>query len=426
MIKLKKKSVKIIVGAVFLCLGILLLAPVFSNFASMFLKGYGFKWAVGDFFLVLFGGMFTLFGSAILFLQLKKHGGFWLMFIIAILAVSSIAGIYAYNQVTKALTMNETEKEIVISPKDAINIEIPLGATSEEIGEILKDNGIINNVGLFKLLSKFNGYNGAYKAGTHVVAKNLDYNSIMRILAGKPESIRVTIPEGMTIKQITDILKKKNLVDVNSFLDAVKKKNLSYNFIKEIPTESNGIEGYLFPDTYEFSLKTGNEGIIKAMLDNFNRKLTPEHLKRVKEVGMTLHEVITLASIIERESGNSKDRKMISAIFQKRLKSQTKYLQKLQSCATVQYILLNETGEVKQKITIADTEIDNPYNTYKYAKLPPGPICSPGIDSINAVLYPAENEEGYLYFLAIGDGKSVFSKTYDEQLQQKKKYNVGY
>jgi UPF0755 protein len=423
---LKKKSVKIIVGLVLFCFGIVLLAPVFSNFTNMFLKGYGFKWGIGDFFLVVTGGFLIFMGFVILFLQLKRHGGFWLMVIIAIIIISIGTGVYTYTQVVTNLGYVDKQIDINIDPKKAINIEIPLGTSSEKISKILQENGVIGNPGLFKLLSKFNGFDGRYKAGTHILSKELDYISIMRVLASKPESIKVTIPEGKTIKQISKILQSKNLINVDEFSDAIKKKSFNYSFIKDIPSDSNGLEGYLFPDTYEFSLKTGYVEIINTMLDNFDKKLKPEYLKRAKEIGMTLHEVITLASIIERESGNSEDRKMISAIFHKRLNAKTKYLQKLQSCATIQYILLNETDEVKQKITISDTEIDNPYNTYKYSKLPPGPICSPGIDSIIAVLYPAENLEGNWYFLAIGDGKTVFSKTYNEQLKQKKKYGVGY
>jgi UPF0755 protein len=160
------------------------------------------------------------------------------------------------------------------------------------------------------------------------------------------------------------------------------------------------------------------------MLENFNNKLTKEHYKRAKELGMSMEQIITLASIIEREVSSSADRRLVSAVFHKRLKDRDPNIKKLQSCATLQYIFLNQEGKVHQLITLADTNVDNAYNTYINPGLPPGPICSPGMDAINAALYPDDDTE-YMFFLSTGDGTTKFSKTYAEHLKAMKQYGLA-
>ena len=185
-----------------------------------------------------------------------------------------------------------------------------------------------------------------------------------------------------------------------------------YDFISQIPDREKKLEGYLFPDTYEIYKETSAEAIVDKLLSRFNNIFTKEYKNRAKELNMTIDQVVTLASIIEREAKLDSERKTISAVFHNRLKK--KML--LQSCATVQYIL----KEQKEELTYKDLEIESPYNTYKHIGLPPGPIASPGLKAIEAALYP-ENTD-YLYFFTKDDSSHVFSRTYNEHISAQNKF----
>jgi UPF0755 protein len=218
---------------------------------------------------------------------------------------------------------------------------------------------------------------------------------------------------------------KKDLATADKFNSAMKYGKYNYDFVKSIKNVNNRefkLEGYLFPDTYEFAMNADEKTIVNVMLENFNNKLTKEQYKRAKELGMSMDEIITLASIIEREANNTKDRRLVSAVFHRRLKSRD--LNSLESCATIQYIFLNKEGKVHQKLTYADTRIDDPYNTYIHPGLPPGPICSPGMDSINAALYPDEDTD-YMFFIAGPGGTTKFSKTYAEHKKAMREYGLA-
>jgi len=214
------------------------------------------------------------------------------------------------------------------------------------------------------------------------------------------------------------LLERNKLINKNKFAKIANETKFEFEFLNNVPNTLHlKLEGYLFPDTYNFDLASGEEGILKIMLSNFNRKFKPEYYTRAKKLGMTVHQVITLASIIEREAKLAEERSIISGVFHNRLKKKMK----LESCATIQYILFMEKGIIKETLTEEDLKIDNIYNTYKYSGLPPGPICNPGEDSIKAALYP-DDENEYLYFVAKGDGSHVFSKTLKEHNEAKKKY----
>ena len=197
-----------------------------------------------------------------------------------------------------------------------------------------------------------------------------------------------------------------------------------YAFWKYLPAGQQKLEGFLFPDTYDFGVKATDRQVINRMLARFDEVFKPEYYTQAEKLGMTPYEIVILASIIEKESAHSDERKIISSVFYNRLNSTDASLKKLQSCATIQYILLEKTGAVKLKITDEDTSIPSTYNTYIHAGLPPKPICSPSEDSILAALYP-ENTD-YLYFVAKGDeeGRNEFSKTYQEHLAARQRYGV--
>ena len=320
--------------------------------------------------------------------------------------IIAIAAVYT-------MYMGKESKPVEPGSKNYVTVTIPTGTGTAGIANILDENKIIDNTGVFKLLSKSKGYDGKFKAGQYSLSPGMSMEEIMKILvAGKAETVRFTIPEGYDIKRTTEKLSKEGLINAETFAKEIETGQFEYEFLKDAPAGPNRLEGFLFPETYEIFANANEHDIIDKMLYQFNKEFTKEYYARAEELGMSVRDVITLASIIEREARIPEDRPVIASVFYNRLKINMP----LQSCATVQYIL----GEQKPVLSIKDTQIESPYNTYLHAGLPPGPIASPGADSIKAALYPAETD--YLYFLAKGDGSTVFSSNYDQFLKDKAKY----
>jgi UPF0755 protein len=329
------------------------------------------------------------------------------------------------------MTENETIPEI--AAEDRIAVQIPMGSSTTQIAGILKESGVITNELKFKLYSNINGYDGLYKSGTHLVSNKLEYDEIMRILISNPTGIKITIPEGYSYSQIIDKLAKEKLIDKNKFIEVSNNEKFEYKFINNIAKRDNRYEGYLFPDTYEFDIKAGEKEIINRMLRNFEAKLPSNFSELAKARGRSMDEIITIASIIEREAKDKEERRLISGVFYNRLSGKYSGLKKLESCATIQYVYLNRMTDVAADIKTrimkgivldADKKLEDKYNTYKYEGLPPGPICSPGKDSILAALSPEKTD--YLYFIANGEGKNDFSKTLAEHQAKMKKYGLVY
>jgi len=350
--------------------------------------------------------------------QSLKHFFIYLLFFTLLFTVTFTI---SYNKFLKTESVAEEDLEVNVDPQKGVEITIERGSSTSDIANVLKENNIIKWPSIFKLQSKINGYDGTFMSGKHVVSKDLTYDQLMRVLSSNPISTNVTIPENYYLGQLIDKLSENNLIDKESFLKSMNKEEFDYKFIEQIPERENRLEGYLFPDTYFFDpLSTDREIIIK-FLDNFDTKFKLDYYSRAEELNMTVDQIITLASIIEKEATLSEEKPIISSVFHNRLKSKDPSLKKLQTDATIQYILYKRYGKTKDSLTENDTKIDNPYNTYVYEGLPPGPICNPGLESIEAALYPDE-ESKYYYFVARGDGSHYFSKTLSEHEAAKKKY----
>ncbi len=327
-------------------------------------------------------------------------------------AVIIVLLILMSNWMTKAFIEHEV-KAVDSADDTTIAITIDQGTGTAEIAARLKSENLITNTFLFKLKSKLSGLDGKYRAGIHLLSKNMSMDEIMEgLLRGRDNTIRFTIPEGYDIRRTAHALNSINLVDKDTFFEEVSTGHFDHWFLKTAPKGEARLEGYLFPETYEIFTGATEHEIIQKMLNQFEKVFTKEDEKRALEHGFNINEIITLASIVEREAVVPEDRPVIAGVFCNRLKLGMP----LQSCATVQYIL----GEQKPVLSTADTRIDSPYNTYLITGLPPSPICSPGKDSIKAALSPEKND--YLYFLAKGDGSHVFSRTYEEHLKMKAKY----
>lgn len=324
---------------------------------------------------------------------------------ILIIAIAAFGMFSYYNSNLKALSKDGKEKEI----------SIPKGTSTKGIAQLLEKQGIIKNSDVFYLYGKLSEKAQKIQAGNYLLSSSMSVPEIMDKLASgkaKIDTVRFTIPEGFELREIADKLSEQGIVDKDKFYKAVNDtSSYKYDFIKDIPNRENKLEGYLFPDTYEIYKGATETEIVDKMLGRFNEVFNEKYRQRAKELNMSMDQVVILASVIEREAKLDSERKTISAVFQNRLKIGMN----LQSCATVQYIL----KERKPVLSYKDTEINSPYNTYKYAGLPKGPIASPGAKSIEAALYP--DNVDYLYFFAKADGSSVFSRTYQEHLNAQNK-----
>ena len=285
---------------------------------------------------------------------------------------------------------------------------VEAGSGTAQIAESLYEADMIQHPFWFRVFSKLGGHDGTYQHGEYRLSQQGGYAYYYRVLKHAPvtEEVKVTIPEGFELWQIVNRLEEAGLINRERFYDLVENGDFDYDFVKHLPKRENRLEGYLFPDTYLFSPDEGEASIINKMLARFDEVYTEEYRNRAKELSMTDDEIITLASVIEREALGDVDRKLVAGVFHNRLHSSS--FPYLQSCATVQYIL----KERKAVLSVADTQIESPYNTYINPGLPVGPIASPGQEAIEAALYPEETD--YLFFVLDSTGQHRFAKTYDE------------
>jgi len=255
-----------------------------------------------------------------------------------------------------------------------------------QIAENLEKESLIKNRFFFDFYVLLKGGQDKLRAGEYFLSSSMNITEIARkIISGEIAKMMVTIPEGFTVKQIEKLLGLKLL--------------------------GTDLEGFLFPDTYQFSLRVTGEEVVKKMRDNFDKKFTP-YRNEVSGTGLTTFEIITMASLIEKEVKTKEDKRLVSGILWKRRNHNIL----LQVDATINYI----TGKKTIKVSIEETKIDSPYNTYKYLGLPLGPICNPGLESILAAVNPEDSD--YWYYLSIPEGETIFSKTLEEHNIAKTKY----
>ena len=287
-------------------------------------------------------------------------------------------------------------------------VSIDPGMTSREIAKILNEAELIQSPILFQAITKLARVDNKLKAGTYKLSPGMGTVGIVRALAqGKVELIRFTIPEGISIRELADLLEAKGLVSKERFLYLATGEDQDFKVVEGDMEFSGNLEGYLFPDTYAAEAGITEEAIISMMVREFAQTVLPEWAEndvdeRARALG--LHGVITLASIIEKEAKLPEDRPLVASVFYNRLNLNMP----LQSCATVQFAL----GSWKMRLSLDDLKIDSPYNTYIISGLPPGPIACPGLSSVRAALEPADSD--YLFFAANQKGGHVFSKTFKE------------
>lgn len=299
---------------------------------------------------------------------------------------------------------------------ETVQIEIKENDNLTVLSGKLKEEHVVLSKHLFKLFYKFYTHSDTIYPGTITLNKNDSYQKIARtITLPASNTIRITIPEGFEIREIATRLRNNELIaDEKEFYKALE----GYSFTTEEGETISGtaaqLSGYLFPDTYEIPKSATMEEIIQLMVKNFDTKWTSAHQQKAKELGYSMNDIITLASIIEREARKAEDFPLVSAVFHNRLKMN----KNLESCATVQYVL----KERKAVLSTKDTKIKSPYNTYQNKGLPPTPISSPGMLAIEAALNP-ENTDA-LYFFTDKNGDNHYSKTFEEHNQKIKQYGL--
>ncbi len=297
-------------------------------------------------------------------------------------------------------------------------IEIPLKSSATRVAALLEEEGIIKNALVFRLYARYLGLDQDLQAGRYKLSATMSMEEILdelrRGLVYK-ETVRFTIPEGFTTEQIAARLAANGLVDEENFLKACEEyHNDEFEFLTAIPPDVYfRLEGYLFPDTYEVHEGVAAEEIITLMLHRFSAVCDKAYVISAGDLGFSLHQILTIASLVEREGQVEDEMPLISAVFHNRLKNDSMSL--LQSCATVQYAL----GETKPYLTNADLEVDSLYNTYNHPDLPPGPIGSPGKKALEAAIKPATVD--YLFFVSREDGSGAhyFSTTLQEHNRYK-------
>ena len=298
-------------------------------------------------------------------------------------------------------------------------VTIPHGATTKDVAQILEDEGIIDIPRAFEIFAKFNGSDDAFIPGQYELSSGDAYETIInKLIKGKDdnrETVDVTFVEGISVYDAAKLLQEKKVCDAERFLYYFNAGGFGFKFEEQLPKSTANkfyrMEGYLWPDTYKFYVDSEPESVCMKIYQNFQDKMKPEYYTKMKKMGMTLDEVITLASIVQAEASDAKSMKMVASVFENRLADPDKF-PKLQSSPTTYYV----EEIIKPNMQIASTAICDAYDTDKANGLPPGAIGNPGKDAIEAVLYPAKTD--YYFFAADIDTKEIYYAKTDEEHEE--------
>ena len=338
-----------------------------------------------------------------------------IIYVVLSLAVCAAAAVFCLRAVGDVLAISRPDK--------AVQVTIPEDATVQEIGEIFKENGLIDYPWMFVIVARYENM-GEVQSGTYVLNTNMGYTSLMNAIkksAQPAKTVTVTIPEGMTLTQVAALMEENNVCSASDFLNSLEKTDFDYSFIDDIPDNElifRKLEGYLFPDTYEFYEEDNALNVIQKMMDNFTRKVTNSMISQAEAQGMTLHELLTLASIIQAEAPDEENMALVSSVYHNRLNNPSEF-PKLQADPTRKYA----SEEIESELGIEGQKMADAYNTYEGDGLPPGPINNPGLAAINAALNPAETT--YYYFCSnLKTKQFYYAETLAEHEQNLAKANL--
>lgn len=338
--------------------------------------------------------------------------------VIIALAVSFLVkgGQWAYAQAYDLMSKTPSANQEIMN----VSVVIPQGSTSEGIANILKESGLIDSTLYFRLTSRMNGYDGGFQYGNYTFSTGMGEEEMMEILlteGAKRETKKFTVVEGLTLAQTASSLSEQGMCTIDEFYTALDNTNWGYEFLNSVPgVQDRAItyQGYLFPSTYEVYADATAVDIISTMFDQMDKIWTEEYYAKAKQLGLTVDEVLTIASIIEKEVVSPAEQSIVAGVIYNRIEQGME----LQMCSTVMYVLEKH----RDRLLYSDLEIVSPYNTYLTSGLPVGPIANAGSGAIRAALYPDDNN--YVYFVLKDDGSGTheFNETYAEHNSDKAKY----
>ncbi len=368
----------------------------------------------------------VLFSIALLIILGSAAGIVW-FYMTEIRATSQPAQTIDLGSMQRAVLgvyLNLRRAEIDTPPSSdsaEVAFTIRVGESATTVADRLEQASIIKDAQLFRLVLRYWGVDNQIEAGDYSLRRDMSISEVIQQLQhGRLTARTVTIREGLRAEEMAHLLAVEGLVDQEEFIALVRDDAFQYDFLRDRPAQApKTLEGFLFPDTYQFPVNVTTTAVIDEMLRNFDRRVTIEMRQEALDIGLDLYEVLTLASIVEREAVIAEERPIIAGVYLNRLQIGMY----LESDPTVQYAKGYDpsSGRWWPSVTLAELRaIDSRFNTYLNSGLPPGPICSPGLASIEAVLNPTASE--YLFFLAKGDGSHVFAETFDEHLENQSRY----
>lgn len=289
---------------------------------------------------------------------------------------------------------------------------VPEGASISQVADLLEREGIVGSAFLFRLHMRIRHPESSIKAGEYLFESPVTTRkTALKLVRGDVYYHRITIPEGLDWQETAALLGRQGFGSGEEFLEIISDPGL----IRSLDPEADNLEGYLFPETYHVTRETTPEEIVSMMVSRFRAHWTDEWDQRAKALGMSVREIVTLASMIEKETALAEERPLVSSVFHNRLAENMKL-----ACDPTVIYAVKRVKPWDGIIHQSDLQIDSPYNTYLYPGLPPGPIASPGLASIRAALYPAETM--LRFFVSRNDGSHVFSDSYSEHAAAVRKY----
>lgn len=304
-----------------------------------------------------------------------------------------------------------------------VTVEIPKESTTDQIADALEENGVIDNTTFFKMYSKLTKADGNFNHGTFEISTGLDYEAIISTLqsnANRVDTVKITFPEGLNVREIAQLLEKNGVCKAEDVLKYANSQDFDkYDIVKMVSNDSERyylLEGYLFPDTYDFYKDEDPEQALGKMINNSRKKLTAEIRDKAAEMNMTVDEMLNLAALIQAESADEDDMYKVSSVLHNRLENGVETGTAQLGCdSTVFY-----PYRVKSQLPVSEQEsYHSRYDTYTLTGLPPGPICNPGMDAIKAALDP--DKTNYYYFCHSKEGKAYYAKTADQHQKNLKK-----
>ncbi|MXX32916.1 MAG: endolytic transglycosylase MltG [Chloroflexi bacterium] len=336
----------------------------------------------------------------------------------AVLFAAMAAAVIALSNTPGSFEV-EAEARRTVTTSANTSVTVVAGDTAGSIGRRLVANDAVDSYYRFELLALLLGWESSLESGAYTFEPGLTtYEILRRIHSGETSPWRVVLPEGLRLEQVTERLVEAEVVDAASFLAVVStpSADLVAGTLAELRPTGTSLEGYLFPSAYTFPLSGSADDAVRQMLQRFDDALTPDLRNQISQSGRTLHEIVTIASIIEREVVEDAERVLVSAVIWNRLAAGMP----LQFDSTVQYAVGQPAEWWKRELSRADLALQSPFNTYVASGLPPAPISSPGLDSIAAAANPAAVP--YLFFFARGDGTHAFAVTFEEHQANVERY----